>query len=59
VWSAAKSASHLRQTLLYLVAYFMLQESRCCNVHRTTYDGANICAAFGTYFNVTGLLQNE
>lgn len=41
VWIAAKSARKLKQCLLYLVAYFMLQET------------------FGTYFNVTGILQNE
>ncbi|PMD45611.1 autophagy protein, partial [Hyaloscypha variabilis F] len=41
VWSAMKSAAQLRQCLLYLVAYFMLNET------------------FGTYFNVTGILQNE
>ncbi|KAH8894151.1 putative autophagy protein [Thozetella sp. PMI_491] len=41
VWSAMKSASKLKQCLLYLLAYFMLQET------------------FGTYFNVTGILQNE
>jgi hypothetical protein len=28
VWSAAKSAAHLKQCMLYLVAYFMLQESK-------------------------------
>lgn len=41
VWSALKGAKQLKQCMLYLVAYFMLQET------------------FGTYFNVTGLLQNE
>lgn len=41
VWSAWKSARQLKQCMLYLVAYFMLQET------------------FGTYFNVTGILQNE
>lgn len=28
VWSAAKSAKELKQCLLYLVSYFMLQESK-------------------------------
>lgn len=28
VWSAVKSTRHLKQTLLYLIAYFMLQESK-------------------------------
>ncbi|KXL42006.1 MAG: hypothetical protein FE78DRAFT_155351 [Acidomyces sp. 'richmondensis'] len=41
VWSAMKSAAKLKQCMLYLIAYFMLNET------------------FGTYFNVTGLLQNE
>jgi len=41
VWSAVKSVRELKQCLLYLVAYFMLQET------------------FGTYFSVTGILQNE
>ncbi|KAM3498490.1 hypothetical protein MY10362_008194 [Beauveria mimosiformis] len=41
IWSAIKSAKKLRQCLLYLVAFFMLQET------------------FGTYFNITGILQNE
>jgi MFS-type transporter involved in bile tolerance (Atg22 family) len=36
-----KSAAKLKQAMLYLVAYFLLNET------------------FGTYFNVTGLLQNE
>lgn len=27
VWSAMKSIRHLKQVFLYLVAYFMLQES--------------------------------
>jgi MFS-type transporter involved in bile tolerance (Atg22 family) len=29
VWSAMKSIRHLKQVFLYLVAYFMLQESEC------------------------------
>ncbi|TQV97545.1 hypothetical protein V2A60_006704 [Cordyceps javanica] len=41
IWSAIKSAKQLRQCLLYLLAFFMLQET------------------FGTYFNITGILQNE
>ncbi|EGX93234.1 autophagy protein (Atg22), putative [Cordyceps militaris CM01] len=41
VWSAMKSAKELRQCMLYLLAFFMLQET------------------FGTYFNITGILQNE
>ncbi|OAA59477.1 Major facilitator superfamily domain, general substrate transporter [Cordyceps fumosorosea ARSEF 2679] len=41
IWSAMKSAKELRQCLLYLLAFFMLQET------------------FGTYFNITGILQNE
>ncbi|EJP65315.1 autophagy protein (Atg22), putative [Beauveria bassiana ARSEF 2860] len=41
IWSAIKSAKELRQCLLYLLAFFMLQET------------------FGTYFNITGILQNE
>ncbi|KAL1411607.1 hypothetical protein Q8F55_002571 [Vanrija albida] len=41
VWSALKSVRELKQCILYLVAYFMLQET------------------FGTYFNITGILQNE
>ena len=59
VWSAAKSASRLKQCMLYLVAYFMLQESEYCYVIYTMHDWANSSEAFGTYFNVTGLLQNE
>ncbi|ORX36209.1 autophagy protein [Kockovaella imperatae] len=41
VWSAAKSARHLKQCLMYLAAYLLVSET------------------FGTYFNVTGILQNE
>ncbi|KAJ3492436.1 hypothetical protein NLG97_g5396 [Lecanicillium saksenae] len=41
IWSAMKSAKELRQCMLYLLAFFMLQET------------------FGTYFNITGILQNE
>jgi hypothetical protein len=32
VWSAMKSAAQLRQCLLYLVAYFMLNESEWCTI---------------------------
>ncbi|KAJ4158546.1 uncharacterized protein LMH87_009068 [Akanthomyces muscarius] len=41
MWSAMRAAKELRQCLLYLLAFFMLQET------------------FGTYFNITGILQNE
>jgi len=41
VWSAMRSARELKQCMMYLFAYFMLNET------------------FGTYFNVTGILQNE
>jgi hypothetical protein len=34
VWSAAKSAAQLKQCMLYLVAYFMLNESEFCYADR-------------------------
>lgn len=61
VWSAMMSAAQLRQCLLYLVAYFMLNESEWCTNLRTYCQETPllITSSLRTYFNVTGILQNE
>lgn len=60
IWSAMKSAKDLRQCMLYLLAFFMLQESKYKKQTlpiRDSYINYNL--AFGTYFQITGILQNE
>lgn len=53
-----KSIRHLKQCLIYLFAYFMLQESESI----VGLDAAIVkltVAAYGTYYGVVGILQNE
>jgi len=51
-----KSIRHLKQVFLYLIAYFMLQESGSRS--RVSWDEL-IPIAYGTYYGVVGILQNE
>ena len=58
IWSAMKSARQLKQCLLYLIAYFMLQETfgTYFNVTGTSMDSSSSQMTDGSSL---GILQNE
>ena len=54
-----KSAAKLKHCMLYLIAYFLLQESKHKLDGQTAAEKLIVRAAFGTFGNMIGLLQNE